>query len=135
MNTEPKTAHAEAHRLRGVIVQLDGQIRDAERVIVNAEGESKQLALQVLLGKATAADQEKHRNDVAQARDALSDRRAVRDAARDELRRLEQAENQEKKALAAAEARKLVAQRIDAARKFDGAARQMQDAKPPCGAL
>ncbi len=128
MHTEAKNAHAEAHRLRGVIANLDGQIRDAERTIANADAAGKQIALDVLLGKATAADQNKHRNDVAQARDALDDKRAVAAAAKEELRRLEHAENAEKKALAVAEAKKLVAQRIEAARKFDQGARMMQDA-------
>ncbi len=129
MHTEPKnTAHAEAHRLRGVIANLNGQIQDAERVIVNADAAGKKLALDVLLGKATAADQNNHRNDVAQARDALDDKRAVRDAAKEELRRLEATETAEKRAAAAIEARKLVAERIDAARRFDEAAKAMQSA-------
>ncbi len=128
MHTEPNTAHAEAHRLRGVISQFDGELRDAERTIANAEGAEKQIALNVLLGKASPADQQQHRRDIAAAREALDDKRAVRDAAKEELRRLEQAENAEKKALAAAEARKLVQQRIEAAKKFDEAARAMQEA-------
>ncbi len=128
MHIEANTAHAEAHRLRGVISRLDSELRDAERTISNADAAGKKIALDVLLGKATAADQEQHRRDVAQAREALDDRKAVRDAAREELRRLEAAENAEKRAAAAVEARKLVAARIEAARKFDQAARQMQDA-------
>ncbi len=127
MQTEPN-AHAEAHRLRGVIVNLDGQIRDAERTIANADAAGKQIALHVLLGKATAADQEQHRRDIAAAREALDDKRAVAAAAKEELRRLEHTEHAEKKALAAVEARKLIEQRIEAARKFDQAARMMQDA-------
>ncbi len=125
MNTD--TINAQAHKLRGTIAVLDGQIRDAERVIVNADAAGKKLALDVLLGKATAADQQQHRNDVAQAQEALDDKRAVRDAAKEELRRLEHAEHAEKKAAAMAEAKKLVAQRVEAARKFDQAARMMQD--------
>ncbi len=118
---------AEAHRLRGVIARLGDEISSAERTTINADAVGKKIALDVLLGKATPADQEQHRRDVAAAREALDDRRAVRDAAREELRRLEQAENAEKKAAAAAEARKLIEQRIEAARKFDQAARMMQD--------
>ncbi len=128
MQTELNTAHAEAHRLRGVISRLDGELRDAERTIAHAEGAEKQIALNVLLGKASPADQQQHRRDLAQAREALDDKRAVVTAAREELRRLEAAETVEKRAAAAIEARKLIAQRVEAARKFDQAARQMQDA-------
>ncbi len=128
MNAEPMNAHAQAHQLRQVISTLNAEIAAAERAIINADDVAKKIALDIVLGRATQGDQEKHRRDVATAREALDDRRAVRDAARDELRRLEAAETAEKRAIAAVAARKLVEQRIEAARKFDAAAREMQQA-------
>ncbi len=128
MQTEPNTAHAQAHKLRQVIAGLNTEIAAAERAIVNAEGEAKRIALHVVLGKASQNDQEQHRRDVAQAREAVGDKQAVRDAARDELRRLEAAETAEKRAAAAVVARKLVAERIEAARRIDEAAKAMQAA-------
>ncbi len=127
MDTETNIS-AQAHRLRGVIAGLNDEIRAAERAIVNAEGEAKRIALHIVLGKATQADQENHRRDVQQARDVLADKQAIRDAAKEELRRLEHLEGAEKRALAEAEARKLVERRIDAARRIDEAARAMQQA-------
>jgi len=128
MQTETKNPSVEAHKLRGVIANLSNEIALAERTIAGAEDASKRLALDVLLGKSTQADQETHRRDVAAARDTLGDKQAVLAAARDELRRLEAIETHDRREAAAIEARKLANDRIAAACRFDDAAREMQEA-------